>query len=143
MDTGTSIDDAGASFSDLSAEAQDFVIRAAFGEFDESGPPKVSAAVREEIAQWVRAGSPTAKYDSPLNASKGLDAFSGAVFQGRIRELEELITLSAVCFRMLEGYLGPQWFEAVSNLDLSAPDKVLAEANRIIQATTEAHRRIP
>lgn len=48
--------------------------------------------------------------------------------RARVAELEELIGLASTSFSMLEAYLGPQWFEAVSNMELVGPDKVHASA---------------
>jgi aspartate/methionine/tyrosine aminotransferase len=43
-------------FSQLSKEAQDLIVSAAIGEFDESNPPEMSQAVREEIENWIKHG---------------------------------------------------------------------------------------
>jgi hypothetical protein len=40
-------------FSRLSQEAQDLIVRAIVGEFDEAGPPEIPDSVREEIAEWA------------------------------------------------------------------------------------------
>ena len=42
--------------------------------------------------------------------------------------LRELIGLASTSFSMLEAYLGPQWFEAVSNMELVGPDKIHSAA---------------
>ncbi len=39
-------------FSELSEEAQDLIVRAVLGEF-EDGPPEISEEVRDEIALWA------------------------------------------------------------------------------------------
>jgi ATP-dependent Clp protease ATP-binding subunit ClpA len=44
-------------FQDLSPEAQDLVVRAALGEFDETGPPEIPEAMREQITQWACFGA--------------------------------------------------------------------------------------
>lgn len=46
-------------------------------------------------------------------------------------ELEDLVCLATTAFSMLEGYLGPQWFEAVHNLNLEGLDKVARAAAAI------------
>ena len=51
--------------------------------------------------------------------------------------LEDLVCLAATAFAMLEGYLGPQWFDAVHDLQLEGPDKV-AKAAGIIAAHRSA-----
>lgn len=57
----------------------------------------------------------------------------GAACSARIARLEDLVCLASTCLNMLEGYLGPQWFEAVANMDLVAPDVLAAECSEIIQ----------
>jgi hypothetical protein len=52
------IDQDSLEFRNLSKAAQDFVVRASLGEFDETGPPQVSPEVRAEIAKWALSPSP-------------------------------------------------------------------------------------
>lgn len=40
-------------FSRLSQEAQDLIVSAMVGEFDESGPPEIPESVKAEIADWA------------------------------------------------------------------------------------------
>lgn len=41
------------SFCRLSEQAQDLIVRAAMGEFNDSPPPEIPESVKGEIAQWV------------------------------------------------------------------------------------------
>jgi len=41
------------SFSRLSEQAQDLIVRAAMGEFNDSPPPEIADSVKAEIAQWA------------------------------------------------------------------------------------------
>ena len=59
-------------------------------------------------------------------------------------ELEELILLASVSFRMLEAFLGPQWFEACACLDLVGPDTINDTSARISAARAcERHSGTP
>ncbi len=40
-------------FSELSQEAQDLIVSAFMGEFDETGPPEIPDDVKEEIRNWA------------------------------------------------------------------------------------------
>jgi len=51
-----------------------------------------------------------------------------AAAQAEAARLRELIGLASTSFSMLEAYLGPQWFEAVSNMELVGPDKIHSAA---------------
>lgn len=46
--------------------------------------------------------------------------------------MEDLILHSSTAFQMLEGFLGPQWFEANAALELTAPDAAHAAASKIL-----------
>jgi hypothetical protein len=39
-------------FNKLSKEAQDLIVRASVGEFDDCEPPDISEEVKEEISRW-------------------------------------------------------------------------------------------
>lgn len=52
-------------------------------------------------------------------------------------ELEDLVCLAATAFSLLEGYLGPQWFDAIHHMALDGPDKV-AKAGAAIVARRSA-----
>jgi hypothetical protein len=41
-------------FAKLSQEAQDIVVSSAIGEYDETGPPAMSDAVRAELLEWSK-----------------------------------------------------------------------------------------
>lgn len=41
------------SFCRLSEQAQDLIVRAAMGEFNDSPPPEIAESVKAEIAEWA------------------------------------------------------------------------------------------
>jgi hypothetical protein len=45
---------ASTAFSLMSQKAQEFVINAAMGEYDESGPPTIPNNIKAEIATWAQ-----------------------------------------------------------------------------------------
>lgn len=57
------------SFSRLSEQAQDLLVRAAMGEFNDSPPPEITDSVKAEIAQW--ASEPDAENVPALAQSGG------------------------------------------------------------------------
>jgi len=60
-------------FATLSKDAQDLIVRAFLGEFDESPPPEIPESVKAEIADWASKDEEENKtsYASPLLCPQG------------------------------------------------------------------------